>query len=82
MIPGRLMFLTLVVAGPFVSCTLLSPVTKPELEKICREEGGLKTEGALTVEGYFQSSNISDMFGFHQVATKLIKERFAYIESD
>jgi len=81
-IARRISILAISIAGLFVSCALASSVTKPELEKICGEEGGLKTKGTLTVEGYFQSSNISDTFGFSQIATKLIKERFAYIESD
>lgn len=78
----RFSILLIGILGATVSCALASSITKPQLEKICREEGGLKTKGTLTVEGYFQSSKISDTFGFHDVATKLIKERFSYIESD
>lgn len=82
MISRSLSFLAVGVVGLSFSCALTSSVTKPELERICREEGGLKTKGTLAVDGYFQAGNISDMFGYHAVATKLIKERFAYIETD
>lgn len=70
------------IAGLLISCGLVSTITKSELEKICREEGGLKIKGTLTVDGYFHSGSISDRFGYHDVSAKLIKERFAFIESE